>query len=278
MSSENRPVGFVHNIASFAVGLAVIIAIQALSSAAGLVSAIAQWFVAIIAAVVAAFVVVDRFGKIQILALILAAAASIFWSIMGFSTFLQLFAPGVYGISVAQAPRHPEAGMFVFVDGKVRVDLVGEASESAVFVDEKSWHRRETESRYRAAPLVHKGWVPGDPVPVWVACSDSIGDYGFLAERISGCMKTWKENHRAGYVVRDNLSAAGYDAAIAHAVKLHGLKRDNRAPVIVWSADPRSDLFDLVRPGFIVIVCLHAIWFIAFPIALVLRRFILKVK
>jgi len=249
------------------------VAVEGVSAGAGaLLGILAQWVVAIVAAMVLAFLVIDRFGTVQITALVLGVLAAIFWSFVLPAVLTLLFAPRIYGISVAEAPGQRAAGLVVFTDGIVRTDLVGEADETDVYRDEdESWNTRTTETRYRVAPLVYEGWRASEPVPAWVACTDTIGDYGYLEDRLAACTKAWSEDYRAGYAPPRDLRD-GLDAAIGNAERVYDLVIDYSVPVLVWSANPRAALAREARPGLAVILLLHLAWCMAVPIAWLRRR------
>lgn len=66
-------------------------------------------------------------------------------------------------LNVAEAPGHPEATLFRFLDGHVLTDREGH------FERVTRTRNSTTRTNYFVAPLVPESWRAGDPVPAWVA-------------------------------------------------------------------------------------------------------------
>jgi hypothetical protein len=127
----------------------------------------------------------------------------------------------VTGITVAEAPRHPEAQAFEFSDARVW----GAYAATYHWQVRDSKSGRITTMDYLVAPLAGPRWTPTEPVPAWVGCSER-----YVTDTCAG----WEDGYRAGIAV-DSQDQADLRQAVAIAIAKHGLREAPGAPLLLLS-------------------------------------------
>lgn len=137
------------------------------------------------------------------------------------------------GISVADAPSHPEAAWYSFVDGRV-------ASELSVQTewDFRTSLREQRSRRTALAPIVSADWTADAGVPAWAACGDTVDRRGTLAPQLPECRETWTRALRGGRPT--TIASRDVEPALEEARTRHGLSSAPGAPVLTWMADPEE--------------------------------------
>jgi len=138
-------------------------------------------------------------------------------------------------ISVLDAdhPPHDSYDVYHFIDGRVDLTQVARTSLKG----------RNGTVFYHVAPLVSADYRRGDRITAWVGDAD-------LENLIPGA---WKENLRGGY--RLGLDGT-YEDLVRDQVRSKSLPAGPTAPILHWSADPRSGF---LRKGFIELAIFLAI-------------------
>ncbi len=147
-------------------------------------------------------------------------------------------APRAEGISVSEAPQHPEARIFRFSDGQVRLDLAGVTSQVA-----RGRNGGASTVRYTVYPIVPGGWTPREPVAVWTT------------ERYTPSMESpWVEG-----IVEEPVLLSSYQSAAQASAHKHGFRVHPRSIFLDVSGSADEDLASTRR---------LALWFWGLPNAL----------
>jgi hypothetical protein len=125
----------------------------------------------------------------------------------------------ITGITVAEAPRHPEAQDFEFSDAQVW----GAYAATYRWQTRDSKSHRITTMYYLVAPLAGPRWTPDEPVPAWVGCSEQ-----YFADTCAG----WDDGYRAG-IAADSQDQADLQKAVAIAMEKHSLREAPGAPLLL---------------------------------------------
>lgn len=122
-------------------------------------------------------------------------------------------------VSIAEAPRHPEADTLEFEDGEVRADLHYARVWTTTSKDRKTGTTSTTTHYRTVAPIVPPGWTPEQPVPAWAVTRS----HGAPPERWIGA--------RVG-LRADPGDEESFREAIASAEWRHGLRTAPGAPML----------------------------------------------
>ncbi|HEY1013182.1 MAG TPA: hypothetical protein VGE07_10795, partial [Herpetosiphonaceae bacterium] len=126
----------------------------------------------------------------------------------------------VRGQPVAAAPANPRAAGFEFSAAVVQTDFAATVRSTS-----RSSSGGSASGAYHIAPLTGPEWRPGDPVPAWAGCSDSLGP---------PC-PGWREGLRAALPAAP-LLASNLAKARDRALASHGLREQPGAPLLELTA------------------------------------------